>query len=217
MLILPLYAKLSEKSSVLCFCLSLIAPFFLMNLGNKCVVYLPAKLRILNQVLEYTQWLPCVTSGYLFAKHDLFSRFADLLNTKYKAANILISLAMMYFALRTRFFSTSYDFICAPMFIYGIVGIWRSIPWKKIFIPIEIVGRYSLLIWFIHCVFFNVCSPYTQPILYFSQNPVLVVLWGLLICLVVAVILQFPVDWINKGKNRLLHLNSRPVKQTKGE
>ena len=60
--------------------------------------------------------------------------------------------------------------------------------------------------WFLHGVFFNVCAPYTQKILYFPHNPVLVMIWGLAICLAASFLIMIPINFINKQKNRLLKL-----------
>lgn len=43
-----------------------------------------------------------------------------------------------------------------------------------------------------------------QPFLYFRQNPIPVLLWGLLICLIPSIVITKLVNWINRKKNKLL-------------
>ena len=76
----------------------------------------------------------------------------------------------------------------------------------KLLLPLSIIGKYSLLMWFLHSVFFNVSKAYTQTILYYPHNPILVVLWGLIICLAVAFVISFPINWLNKAKNSVFKL-----------
>ena len=103
-------------------------------------------------------------------------------------------------------FTSSYDFACAPLFVYGITELHRGISAKGVFRPLAIIGRYSLIMWFLHCVFFNTCRSFTQPILFFPRNPIAVLAWGLALCLAAAALLRFPTDAAVKLKNRLLKL-----------
>ena len=65
--------------------------------------------------------------------------------------------------------------------------------------------------WFLHCIFFNVCSEKTQHILYFPKNPVLVVLFGLLLCYVVSVLVDFGLRFILEKKNKFLDSTQRKL------
>ena len=105
----------------------------------------------------------------------------------------------------TRF---SMDFVYAPFFVYGIVNIVGLVPhYQKLLKPLSVLGKYSLIIWFVHSVFYNVSKSYTQPLLYISANPVIVMLWGTLLCLAVAFLLDFPVKALIRLKNKWLFRN----------
>lgn len=58
--------------------------------------------------------------------------------------------------------------------------------------------------WFVSCIFFNNSKQVFRPILYFPRNPVLVLLWGLILCMAVSVILNFVVSRLTDWKNKLL-------------
>jgi hypothetical protein len=203
MLILPLYYKYSEKAPMFCFCMTLIAPRLLLSAADS---FVPDSLKGFNQIIEYMCWFPTAASGLLFAKYGLFHEFSNLLRTKNKTLNIAIACLLICMALQIRNFSTAVDFATAPVFVYGIVEIYRNIKIKEIFAPLKLIGKYSLLMWFAHCVFFNSCEKYTQPILYFPMNPILVTAWGLLLCLIAAAIINIPVECITKAKNKLFNL-----------
>ena len=43
-----------------------------------------------------------------------------------------------------------------------------------------------MLMWFFHCLFFNCMKSYTQWLLYLPRNPILVLVWGLAMCWLLA-------------------------------
>lgn len=208
MLALPVYSALSEKSAVACFLASLIIPLYLSGAAESII---SEDFKIYSQIFANMSWFPCVSCGYLFAQKRLFFQFSILLSSKRKIRNIGISLLLMSFAAGARIFTENYDFACAALFIYGSVELYHAIDFKRLFIPLEIIGKYSLLLWFIHCAFFNNYKSFTQPILYFSQNPVSVLLFGLILCLSIAVIISIPISYLIKTKNKLLKLEDRPL------
>lgn len=67
-----------------------------------------------------------------------------------------------------------------------MVTIIEHIQYKSIKIIFMKIGDKSLLMWFVHCAFFGVTKVVFQPILYAPKWPVLVLLWGLLICYIVS-------------------------------
>ena len=200
-LILPIYFKLSENYPVFCFFISIILPPIL-NFSSSILFQRRLIPQEVEQTISFLTYFPCVASGLLFAKYGFFFEFKKLLNKKSKFINIIISLAIILFSSLARFFTESYDFALTPLFVYGVIEIYHNVNFKRIFFAVNIIGKYSLLMWFIHCIFFNSCKNYTQKILFFPENPVLVTLWGLLICLTAAFILKFPIDFINKFKNK---------------
>ena len=206
MLILPLYAKLSKKAPCLCFLLT-----FAVSMA---ITVAFAKVKALNndntiiflQFIKNLSWFPCVSAGYLFAEYGFFNEFSNFFKTKNRILRILIGLAFIVFSAFSVFFNCP-DFIRASLFIFGIMEIYHSTKHKIIYKPLVVIGKYSLTMWFLHCIFFNVCKEYTQPILYFVREPIAVTLWGLLICLLAAVILQFPINALLKLKNNIFKLN----------
>lgn len=200
MLLLPIYSRLSERNSVLPFFFTLIIPIMVIPIAHK---FIPASLSILYQLVEDLQWFPCVAIGYIFAQHKLFFYISKTLKTKNTFISIIISCIFMLIPFLARYFSATFDFAYAPLFIYGLVSITNLIKNKKLLVPLSVIGKYSLSMWFVHCIFFNTCKEYTQWLLYLPQNPVLVLLWGLFICIVVSYIIMIPINFIIKIKNKI--------------
>ncbi len=178
---------------------------------------------IAGNLENISEWFPCIAIGYICASGSLFQRVFDkILNlAKWKTLRLIISisLAVGVFLLRhyvpkvTLFtfslmghsvpVSVFADVIYAPVFVYAVVNIVRLIRLNIIWNIIGEIGKYSLYMWFLHCIFFNVSKDVFQPILYFPKNPVLVVLWGLLLCYASARIIDVPLKKIINLKNEL--------------
>ena len=202
MLILPVYNKLLEKAHIaVSFGVLLIPPVisFTMNrfLGGFGIV---------GSFFGYLTWFSCVGSGLIIAKYGLFKRLAVFYEKMNRALIILCSILMIAVAMAVRYFTVYFDLICAPMAVFGIVELYKNIRITGNALILKTLGRYSLLMWFIHGVFFNNLKEYTQRILYFPKNPVLVLLWGLAICLAASAILDIPIKYLTKLKNRLFKL-----------
>lgn len=75
---------------------------------------------------------------------------------------------------------------------------------ERLWLPIKYIGAESLLMWFLHSVFYNVLDVYTKQVLYLPHCPFLVLVWGLLICFIAAFILKFPINWVIQIKDKLL-------------
>lgn len=204
--ILPFFARIAEKSSVFAFAIGLILPslivFVLNGIKNSFDI---GSLDSIFDVIKYLGWFPSVASGYLFAKKELFQNL-DLISGKNILTKVIISVLFIVVPMFARSANASFDFIYAPIMIYGLITIFDLIRFKKVLFPLSIIGKYSLLMWFIHSVFFNVSKEYTQPVLYYPHNPVLVLLWGLFLSLAISFIVSYPINLINKIKNKLFKL-----------
>lgn len=84
---------------------------------------------------------------------------------------LTVSLLLMVVPFLLRSQSNDYDFIFAPMFIFGLVSVVKEIKYTQILFPITLLGKYSLLIWFLHCAYANQLKYYTQPGFILSSKP----------------------------------------------
>lgn len=77
-----------------------------------------------------------------------------------------------------------------PLFVYGLIEITKRIYRKVLKYVLNTVG-YSMLMWFIHGIFFNCSKEIFQKVLYLPKNPVLVLMWGLALCWGILSVLDF--------------------------
>ena len=103
------------------------------------------------------------------------------------------------------------DIIYVPIFIFCIINLCRTISLKYVQFVLKKIGKYSLYMWFVSCIFYGNAKSVFQPILYWPHNPVLVLVWGLLICYFVSMILDFGLRFIIKQKNKLFFRGGKSV------
>lgn len=203
MLIMPLFYRLTKVNDFLALAVFSAIPMVLVFIcKNAGVSFLTA----LTDYLNYFSYLPCVLIGYSIAKYEVLSKLYEVTRKQKTVIQLLIGCAMIIMPFLARGSSEALDFLYAPMFIFGLISLVKIINHKRILLPLAILGKYSLLLWFLHCGFFNQLKEFTQSVLYFPKNPILVTIWGLVICLVIAIVIQIPINGINKLKNKLFRL-----------
>ncbi len=201
MLLMPIYAWISERSPFFAFGLTMILPNILLQLFY---IFVPQEYYIYAQIPGYLTWFPCMACGFLFAENRLFDGFDRLMIVKERlcvdSLCTLIALAVML----GRNYSIEYDFIYAPIFLYCTLRLIRNCNVNIIKLIFSYLGKQSLLMWITSSLFFDCMYLYTQRILYLPHNPILVLLWGLSLCYLMAIILSLPINRILSIKNSLL-------------
>ena len=96
------------------------------------------------------------------------------------------------------------DPIYVPMYIYVLINVFSLRMIYRVKQIMVTIGRYSLLMWFVHCIFFNNSKEIFQPILYYPKQPLIVLVWGIVICLIMSIILELVLRRIIKYKNKLI-------------
>lgn len=221
MLALPLLTKVDTNSPVADTMILLVAPTAVFSI----LIQSNIEGLLYSVIYNVRLWLPCVSSGYLFAKYSLFERFFErnIVRIQSKTAKLLICFLMVWVAFRGRYFirgiylgsidfrSGKYDLmytmdiLYAPLFIYGTTNLLRYIKDNIVCKLLVNIGKHSMLMWFIHCIFFNVCKEKTQGILYFPKNPILVTINGLILCYLASALIDPLLKRTLKFKNQLLN------------
>ena len=201
MMLLPLFYKLLKKNIFIPFIISITIPRLITFMIFHFEIN---EFNIIAEYAEFFYYLPAVIMGMIVAKYNVFERIYYRINSWHLIIKIILSSLCLILSFILRRYTIFLDFIFAPMFIFGLENIIRIIKNRSAFYPVSILGKYSLLIWFIHCIFFNQCKDITQPILYFPRNPVLVTIWGLMICLGIAFLINIPISNIIKLKNKII-------------
>lgn len=168
--------------------------------------------RRISEIIENVMiWFPCVASGYLCSKYTLFSKLDSItqeFNNRF--AGIAFCVVLIIGSFIGRFFGAtvtignfhmfgcdavftySLDIVYAPLFVYGWAKLLNRCQKTRFIKILMAIGKKSLLMWFLHGIFFNCCKEITQPFLFLPKDPLLVLIFGLALCYVVAI----PLDWM---------------------
>jgi len=203
MIVMPLFHKLTKVNDFLALAVFSVSPMALVFVCKSSGVFF---LNVLTDYLNYFSYLPCVLFGFIVAKYEILLKLYEVTQKQKTVCQLLIGCGMIILPFLARGNSEAFDFFYAPMVIFGLVSIMKLIKLKQILFPLSFLGKYSLLLWFLHCGFFNQLKEFTQPVLYFPKHPIPVTIWGLFICLVISVVIQIPINGINKIKNKLFRL-----------
>lgn len=176
-------------------------------------------------IYNMMKYFPVITIGYIYATFSLYSKVFDPVFARNSHVSIKICLygflAISIFSTRhyvqtivfgfyidkiPLLFDINADIIFTPFFLYSLINLIKCIPFNFLFKVLSKIGECSLRMWFLHCIFFNdACKELFQPILFFPHNPILVLIWGLILCYVSALCINVPLRVLIKMKNR--HLN----------
>lgn len=173
--------------------------------------------------VDLRDWFPCVASGYLFAKYDLFEKHFTPILTRFRhgfsktafcLALSLVAFFGRYYCqyltlgtlnIRGGMYELTYtmDILYAPLFVFGMGNLLQSLRETPVFRLLGKIGKQSLLMWFLHCAFFNVTKEITQPLIYAPRNPILVTLFALTTCYLAATAIDKLLQPTLKLKNKL--------------
>lgn len=148
-------------------------------------------------------YMPIAIMGYIMTKYNILDRINNKLQRLNDIVKILMGIfmiAIVLFIHSTKPFvkGISSGIVLVPILLLAI-AIIRLDCNNRIAVIIKILGKYSMNIWFLHCLFFSQATREVfQPIAYIIKNSVFVVIWILLICTLTAVPIQ-------KIQEKLIH------------
>jgi hypothetical protein len=187
MLTLPFAVKLFKESALFNFFFAIAYCALLYNLISHVVIF---RADLTSGLLNCLYWYPCVLIGYLFAKHDLFSRLHTHFRHPYKILYLTTILLVMGCRIKWQtVLGVNLDVIYAPVAVFSLVMLLNQGVVRKV---LEFLGRHAMNIWFLHSIFFSpVLRSSFQKIAYLPRNPILVVIWVLLLCLPFSMAINF--------------------------
>ena len=218
MLMLPFLAKDKEPAPLK----DLLLLVFMPVAASTILEGLIESSTLRTMVEEIRLWFPCIASGYLCAKYRVFDAANKHLKERPACLRAMLYALCMVSAMIGRYIcdhlplgsvsifdrvltvTINPDLVYAPLFVYGLSMTLQYTRRTFLFPVFQRIGDQSLLMWFIHCIFFNVSNGITQPILYGPGHPVLVVIFGLAICYALALILSPIADYLIQTKNHIL-------------
>lgn len=163
---------------------------------------------IIDDLRTCFYWMPTVIIGWLVAKYNLLSKIHKV----FKGSNKLVYLFLVFLILGARLkwheaITINLDIIHAPLIVYFLSCLLENA--NNILTNIlKFFSANSTNLWFIHNIFF---STYTkevfQPFVYISSNPIIVVLWGIIICLPFSIIINYLFKLKDKVKANIVNNN----------
>lgn len=169
-------------------------------------------------------YFPCIAIGYICARYSVFEKISTLIAARLqsKSLRVVLWLLLAVASFLARHFikpvalehlpivgsipatPVGTDILLAPVFILSVVNLILSFPWNPCFALLAKIGKHSMSMWFLHCLFFSsVTKGVFQPFLYLPRNPLLVLIWGTGLCLLAAMMLDKPTRRILALKNKL--------------
>lgn len=226
MLILPILTQMESKEPIKEAFLLLLLPILICT-GISSFYRNPV-------IDNFCTWFPCIATGYLSAKYNLFCFFDKKLRCiKFRVARGFACILLVFLAFFGRYvfrkiqlgaivlFETAYplsftmDFFFSPLFVYGLAKTLQIIKKSVLMSITEEIGKKSLGMWFAHCLFFNVCKEWSQKILYFPRNAVLVLIFGLALCYVLSILVELCTKRLLKEKNKLIDSARKKLQRKK--
>lgn len=111
--------------------------------------------------------------GVVMAKYDLIGKFLNFF--KNKALMFSFSLLLCALALVGKWkFDFNFDIFYAAAFIFGCVGVFKSVPCKPVSKLFVWLGKHSTNIWLIHS---SLCYLLAQKLIFAPKISVLIVIW----------------------------------------
>ncbi|MBR2595811.1 MAG: acyltransferase family protein [Solobacterium sp.] len=183
--------------------------------GAEMVFHEPLVHEVIGNTL---QWLPVVLTGYLFACYGGFEKLDDIFphHPGKMFLCILIFLLVPFgrniepvlvlpFAGHPAIsLGNVLDVLITPLFVFAAVQLQQALPNGKGSGVFAWIGKYSMYMWYLHCIFFNNAQDFFKPILYAPRFPVLVLLWGLVLGGTLAWLLDKPASRINTLKSKIM-------------
>lgn len=218
MLLLPLLTRSGKPSLIRDAVRMVIAPVVLCTILEKRI----GSDTVRTMIEEIRLWFPCVASGYLCSKYGAFEAAEKFLSRKAPWASYAVYALCILAAIAGRYCFESFgvedisflgegwsltctmDVFYAPAFVYGVSMLLRRIESGHLVGALKRIGDKSLLMWYLHCIFFNVSNEITQRVLYWPGHPALVVMFGLALCYAAATI-------ISPAERRLVQLKNRAM------
>lgn len=167
---------------------------------------------LLSTMEKFSVYFPMTVTGYLCSKRKWFENLEKHMESK--KIICLILLIVIVFMEPSWLYKIKIEnilfelvrkcirIISIPVFIYGLIEIVRKVHSKVVLYILNTMGRYSMLMWFVHGIFFNCSKEIFQRILYLPKNPVLVLSWGLVLCWELSSIFDFVLKKLNYSMNR---------------
>lgn len=177
---------------------------FLIYYGASRLIKIDFIISTLEKIYVY---FPITITGYVCAKRQFFEkiywrrRSGQIVCSIFFVIIVFMEPSWLYGIKMDNIFIEMIQkcirIISIPFFVYGLIiisGVYEG-KIKNVF---EKIGKYSMIMWFIHGIFFNCSKEVFQKILYLPKQPIIVLGWGVLLCYLVSIPLEYLSNRVRK-------------------
>lgn len=138
------------------------------------------------QILDTLKLSRSFLLGIIMAKYDLIGKFLMLFKNRISMFLICSAVAVMSLLGKWKL-NYDYDMLYAAAFIFGCVGVFKSLQFKPLESVFVWLGKHSTNIWLIHS---SLCYLLAQKLIFAPKYPFLIVIWLILL----SVAIGFAID-----------------------
>ena len=151
--------------------------------------------------------------GLLVAKWKIFDRMRSMIGNYALTKGFFIAtfvLILRQIGLLTIGQTDISDALFAMLFCFGLLLMFEKINGTRIARILSFLGIYSMNLWFLHGIFLSGTRP-LQAILYYPRVSILILIWGLILLIPVAMLFAWIQKhaWNSLSKLRIKSLSSR--------
>ena len=193
MMLLPLSTKFSNNilTAVVC---GMILPY---GIGVCLNHFWEIPIIVSRLISDVSTFYPVISMGYICAKFHIFEMIDYYICHQKRnmivwggvtVTSIILFIGQFYITqdalnnLCHGMVSLFLYYLSIPLFVFCLIIIINCWKIKSGLWILGEIGKKSMYMWFVHSIFFNCSKEVFQRKLYWPNNPVLVDLWGLLIC-----------------------------------
>lgn len=139
-----------------------------------CVVMFFARRSV--AIHDLWAWFPSAISGYAIAKFRIFEFCLLLIKSKtisFVLAVLFLLCSFYIYLYNGWYLQVSTGYISAPLFVFSIVLLNNAVVYNKLWDILSCIGRHSMNIWFIHCIFYSsITRDFVQDCVFCENAPI---------------------------------------------
>ncbi len=144
-------------------------------------------------VSSLNSYLGCVLMGLLAAKLNIFALADHMMKSRciFLYTGLIVLVVYIRQNIDIPIIGTNRDAIYVIVLVYCILSILRRLKSKSVEQVLSILGKYSMNMWFLHALFHVGTLGILNRVLYLPLYPILILIWGVVMVLPVAVFCSY--------------------------
>ncbi len=219
MLIAPVYARYKPHKPLT----ELVLYSMLIPSAYLIIRYLIYPGTILHEIKQIFCWIPPFFIGYMFAEHRLFERIDGRIKRIISVSRIRYAI-IMFIAIdliiinnnqsieqtfvKGQYLMTVLNLILYPVLFcvtcFCLIYIAKYLRIRFLSSILSALGAESAVMWFLHNLFFIYDSPFLYKLIYFSDNPIIVTVWVLILIYPPSLAIHKSIKYLSNKDHRII-------------